>query len=737
MAKTEIVLDGKITVRQALALISGSADDFIVRIKVTAGDRSSTYTRKAGDLRTLPASMADRLLQEALDLALRPLKVTSTKKSAAYRRKLEKARIPMESTKGMLVYCLKCRAKRRMIAPQFLRAKNGKPMTQGICPVCGTKMFRIGKGHPGEAETGNIEAGLYFEESSANRLMGRMALPERGLGETLHTEIFVGQPRAMENMVLPRITREPETQAVVQEPLRAYPRLEAPDCVKPKEQFCFKIGLSPQPFRGTVGDFMVIPTQEKEFDLDVRVIAHDFLAPEGTRRYLHVLRNDIQANVATIKLIAPAKPSPEGIDLEVEYSYEGNLIGRAWRKVRVVPGNAPIPAGKLPEGKTAFFPVSPEATPDLTVTISDVPDGTKLEWNFYTPFQCKIPGKKVRTRFTERKAENFAAENIQTISNYTGNKFLDNQIKNTAQTISDYMPPEFWQVLNQVWEAVKKKDEKQVPAVLIISSDPYIPWELASTKAANLDQTLVDHAFPPVLGAQVKVGRWIPEGPKNISGSALLPDTKIEIKNMAVIIGKYKSGTGIARLPEAQEEGEDLEKSYQAIDVGGTVNNLDALLDDKYPVKDSPEPSQILHFACHGAVNPGTPDSGIVLNDGTRLTGMILKNRDLFKNHHPLVFMNACDLGFCVSTLTGYGGMAGDCVSGGCMGFIGPLWSVNDKIAREFAVNFYQAAINNDIEVSEVIRRLRAKFSVDAQIPESTYLAYIFYGHPKLVLTRT
>ena len=23
--------------------------------------------------------------------------------------------------------------------------KNGKPATQGVCPTCGTKMFRIGK----------------------------------------------------------------------------------------------------------------------------------------------------------------------------------------------------------------------------------------------------------------------------------------------------------------------------------------------------------------------------------------------------------------------------------------------------------------------------------------------------------------------------------------------------------------------------------------------------------------
>ncbi|PIZ27304.1 MAG: hypothetical protein COY46_00295 [Chloroflexi bacterium CG_4_10_14_0_8_um_filter_46_9] len=26
-----------------------------------------------------------------------------------------------------------------------LRRKNGKPATQGTCPTCGTKMFRIGK----------------------------------------------------------------------------------------------------------------------------------------------------------------------------------------------------------------------------------------------------------------------------------------------------------------------------------------------------------------------------------------------------------------------------------------------------------------------------------------------------------------------------------------------------------------------------------------------------------------
>jgi len=46
----------------------------------------------------------------------------------------------------MQAYCVKCRAKKKMRNPKSITMKNGKPATQGICPTCGTKMFRIGKG---------------------------------------------------------------------------------------------------------------------------------------------------------------------------------------------------------------------------------------------------------------------------------------------------------------------------------------------------------------------------------------------------------------------------------------------------------------------------------------------------------------------------------------------------------------------------------------------------------------
>ena len=52
-------------------------------------------------------------------------------------------------------YCVKCRSQREMSNTQSITMKNGRPATQGTCPTCGTKMFRIGK-----AEAAHICSGL-------------------------------------------------------------------------------------------------------------------------------------------------------------------------------------------------------------------------------------------------------------------------------------------------------------------------------------------------------------------------------------------------------------------------------------------------------------------------------------------------------------------------------------------------------------------------------------------------
>lgn len=47
----------------------------------------------------------------------------------------------------MQMYCVKCRQKRDIADDQLneITMKNGKPATQGTCPVCSTKVFKIGK----------------------------------------------------------------------------------------------------------------------------------------------------------------------------------------------------------------------------------------------------------------------------------------------------------------------------------------------------------------------------------------------------------------------------------------------------------------------------------------------------------------------------------------------------------------------------------------------------------------
>ncbi|MCL4436644.1 MAG: DUF5679 domain-containing protein [Thaumarchaeota archaeon] len=41
-------------------------------------------------------------------------------------------------------YCVKCRTKRDIKNPQKITMKNGRPAMKGTCPVCGTKVFKIG-----------------------------------------------------------------------------------------------------------------------------------------------------------------------------------------------------------------------------------------------------------------------------------------------------------------------------------------------------------------------------------------------------------------------------------------------------------------------------------------------------------------------------------------------------------------------------------------------------------------
>ncbi len=41
-------------------------------------------------------------------------------------------------------YCVKCKAPREIQDPKRISMNNGRPATEGRCPVCGTRIFKIG-----------------------------------------------------------------------------------------------------------------------------------------------------------------------------------------------------------------------------------------------------------------------------------------------------------------------------------------------------------------------------------------------------------------------------------------------------------------------------------------------------------------------------------------------------------------------------------------------------------------
>ena len=46
-------------------------------------------------------------------------------------------------TEEIKAYCMKCKAERTIQNSQIVMTKNGRPAANGVCPVCGTKMFKF------------------------------------------------------------------------------------------------------------------------------------------------------------------------------------------------------------------------------------------------------------------------------------------------------------------------------------------------------------------------------------------------------------------------------------------------------------------------------------------------------------------------------------------------------------------------------------------------------------------
>jgi CHAT domain-containing protein len=268
-----------------------------------------------------------------------------------------------------------------------------------------------------------------------------------------------------------------------------------------------------------------------------------------------------------------------------------------------------------------------------------------------------------------------------------------------------------------------------------MAGEAHVPWELA-----RFPDPLPDPSLPPFLSAQFAMARWILS--PNV---APMPSATHAIDHIAVVTGQYSRFGRMQDLPFANAERQFLMASYveEAIPLRADDEELSQLMTGKVQIENGATcGAELVHFALHGDVTADTPPVAVLyLSDGKTFSSTMFLDSGLAKGSKPFLFLNACKAGAPVTQLGDYAGFAGDRLRAGFTAMLAPLWSVEDDLAHEVAKDFYQTALppnGASKRVGEVMTAIRAKYGSAPELGRhSTYMAYVFYGHPNLLLSRT
>ncbi|MEE1759732.1 CHAT domain-containing protein [Streptomyces sp. SP18BB07] len=495
----------------------------------------------------------------------------------------------------------------------------------------------------------------------------------------------------------------------------AYARLEAPQHVVPEEAFELRVGLAPFPTPEVVQPApLTVPADA--FTLDVSVLAHGF-AVVGEEPLTVRMRAgpDDPYPYRMLRLRAVDDPSlaAERVITAV-YAVAGSVVGVAHRTVWV--GEAPgEPAGDelrmQAAGGVWVLPEEADAgtRPDLEIVVAPGNDGDGRQhcWLYRSPHPGVGACDKPLVTTLGGEAD-WARSVMRGVQERKDAYDLAHYLKGVGREVSGAVPEEVWAALRAAGDGAGP------PSVLLATWDPYVPWELA------LLSEPLDPAAPAHLGAQAVVGRWI-YGDRQRTPA---PPAHLQPRTMSVVTGDYT----VAELKEAKAEAKHLIRHYRA-------NPVDATTDQVLMALEGERGPEILHLAVHGKFSTEELEDGLKMVDGTYLSRRSVSGVEA--SGVRLVFLNACQVGQGRSELGAYAGMVPAFLGIGAQAAVAPLWNVDDKVAKNFAQDFYKAVLKGGTAPAEYLRRRRAGTLGAAGAELSTPLAYLFFGHPRLTVQWT
>jgi CHAT domain/Ternary complex associated domain 7 len=518
---------------------------------------------------------------------------------------------------------------------------------------------------------------------------------------------------------------------------RAYPDVVAPSQVGAGQSFTLSVGFSlePSPSMVVQGPPIIVRAgQQAEFV--IQVTGFGFTFPHGIQKTLVVDRKNPQRGRVEFTVTADPATVAAPRFLEVSYEFEGVVVGRTWAQVQVVPGAAETATPALVGGGGVISPIAGGEGPHLTVDIFSREGDPELQWLFHCRYPEIVRPGAVTTTLNDDSAQSFAVQLMRQIPSLQSG-FLTETMQGVGEIVADAVAPEFWPILEETWK--RARADGQEPQLQITTNEPWIPWELAWIDKDRLDEpdTLLPDSHGGALGQRWLVGRWTPLTRRLVTGDvpASPPASTVDATEMAVIIGNYQGAQGIAELPNAVAEGNEIATDYGALALQVSHTDVKALMSGQLQRHGKTFAPTVIHFAGHGHTDVANPQfTGLVLTGGYRLDPLVIRGFRLVEQQRPFVFLNACEAGVGGETLTKLGGLVGAFLAEKARGFVAPLWKVDDVEASLIALEFYRRTFEDGQTVGEAMREIRRRYTPDST--SATALAYVFYGNPALRLQR-
>ncbi|MFP3938994.1 MAG: CHAT domain-containing protein [Thermoanaerobaculia bacterium] len=242
--------------------------------------------------------------------------------------------------------------------------------------------------------------------------------------------------------------------------------------------------------------------------------------------------------------------------------------------------------------------------------------------------------------------------------------------------------------------------------LLVISGEPWIPWELLKFPAAPGDG---EGRF---LAEAFALARWRP-------GSA--PPARLPLRRLAVVRSRRsdleRAAEEVSRLMGLAESSRRRVEAVEAAYLPLT----DAMARGRHDG---------WHFIGHGDRSRAGPEWWTLALDDRTLTPQDLSDEVALGlgRRRPLVFLNACRVAGSAPGLVGLGGWPARFLQVGAGAFLGPLWAVPSDRAAVFSGLFYDRLVRGE-SIGEAVRRARLELR-ERSPGDPTWLAYALYADP-------